>query len=272
MDEKRKAYLLKLVRGKDFRRALQAIAELHSAKDPALTKLVEETPADAQRAFQTRVARIVLERGVQGLVDSWVELGDAQWRAYLVSEIGQFLDRWAEPALNELVLAALEDSSREVQIKGVWALLYIREPGGRKLKARTAREERYMQGIEVVRGSITPSQRSRMTRALAAMLERHRTEKYPVLPQIVELLGYTANKEDVAVIESLEGLRAKSGEPHTVSCERAQKPEFEWFDKLVLAKRGHDPDEMVRIKYTPTGLLDKKLLETTLARIKQNSR
>jgi hypothetical protein len=269
MDEQRKAYLQKLVRGKDYRRALHAIAELRAAGERELDNAAVKEP-DEQRAFQSRVARIVLEKGVAGLVEAWAALGDAQWRAVLISEIGHSLDRWGDPTINELVIAALEDPSREVQIKGVWALLYMRVPAGSKAKARTASEQRYMEGIERVRASITQSQRSRMTQALSAMLERHRTEKYPVLSEIVELLGYTANKDNTAVIEALEALRAKSGEPHTVSYERVEKPQFDWFDKLVLAKRGHDPDEMIRIKYTPTGLLDMKLLERTLTRIKRN--
>jgi len=271
MDEQRKTYLLRLVRGKDYRRALHAIAELRSANEPALAKSLSEAgDLDDQRGFQTRVARIVLEKGVAGLVDSWSALGDAKWRAVLISEIGQFLDRWADPAVNELVLAALEDPSREVQIKGVWALLYLRVPAGIKAKARTASEQRYMDGVQRLRASLTQSQRSRMTRALAVMLERHRTEPSPVLSQIVEILGYSANKQDVAVIDALEALRGRSGETHTVSHERVEKPQFQWFEKLALAKKGDDPDEMVRVKYTPTGLLDKKVLESALARIKKN--
>jgi hypothetical protein len=273
MDERRKTYLLKLVRGKDFRRTLHAIAELRAANDPALANAVTESAdADEQRAFQSRVARIALERGVQGLVDAWGTLGAANWRAGLISEVGQFLDRWAEPAVNELALAALEDSSREVQIRGVWALLYIREPAGRKAKVRSASEQRYLDATEKLRGAITQSQRSRMTRALGAMVERHRQEPYPVLPQLVELLGYTANKDDKTVIAALEALRSRSSEPHTVSYERLDKSQFEWFDKLVLAKKGVAPEEMIRIKYTPTGLLDHKVLETALARISQKAR
>jgi hypothetical protein len=73
MDEQRKAYLLKLVRGKDYRRALHAIAELRSANEPALAKAVPEaSDLDDQRGFQTRVARIVLEKGVAG---AWSRLG-----------------------------------------------------------------------------------------------------------------------------------------------------------------------------------------------------
>jgi hypothetical protein len=270
MDEQRKTYLLKLVRGKDFRRALHAIAELRLSRDSVGT-VAESVRADEQRPFQIRVARIVLESDVEGLVEAWATLGDAKWRAELISEIGQFVNLWGHPAVNDLVLAALEDSSRQVQIKGVWCLMhYIREPSVKKTKAvRSASERRSLDGAQRIRGSITAAQRSRMTRALAAMLERHRQEPYPVLSQMVELLGYTANSDDKAVIQALEALCSKSGEPHRVSYERVDKSQFEWFDKLVLAKKGVDPDEMVRIKYTPTGLLDKKLLEATLARIRQ---
>src|SRR5688500_633771 len=73
MDERRKTYLLKLVRGKDFRRALHAIAELRAANDPALANAVTESAdADEQRAFQSRVARIALE----GAYTAWWTHGE----------------------------------------------------------------------------------------------------------------------------------------------------------------------------------------------------
>jgi hypothetical protein len=270
MDEKRKTYLLKLVRGKDLRRALHAIAELRSADVRAAAEKFADS-LDEQRQFQLRVARIMLAQGVQGLVESWAALGSVEMRAHLVSEIGQFLDRWTEPAVNELMLAALEDSSRDVQVKGVWALLYLREPARRKAKPRSESERRYLEATAALRAALSASQRARITAALATMLERHASEKYPVLAQIVELLGYSANSSDAAVIEALEALRSQAGEPHTVSYERVQQPDFEWYEKEVLAKRGDDPKEIIRIKYTPTGLLDAKLLEETLARIRQGT-
>jgi hypothetical protein len=85
----------------------------------------------------------------------------------------------------------------------------------------------------------------------------------------MEILGYTANREDTAVIEQLEALRSKSVETHTVSYERVDTTQFAWFEELALERKGDAPDEMIRIKHTPTGLLDKKLLETALTRIRQ---
>jgi len=67
----------------------------------------------------------------------------------------------------------------------------------------------------------------------------------------------------------LDALREVSGETHTVSFSRVDKSQFEWFERLVMAKKRIAPEEVVRIKYTPTGLLDKKLLEESLARIKR---
>lgn len=274
MDEARKQYLLKLVRGKDFRRALHAIAELRSSNDSGLADAVAQPPrSDEQRAFQSRVARVVL-KGIEGLIQEWLDLGSVYWRAYLISEIGQFLPLWLDPATIELGLAALEDPDREVQTKSIWMLLgFVREPSSRERKPeKTESGRRYQQAASTLRAWIAPEQRSRMTRGFAAMLERHRREPYPVLPQVVELTGYTANKDDHDVITLLEELRAKSGETHRVSYERVDKSQFEWFEKMALEKKGDNPAEMVRIKHTPTGLLDGKLLEATLTRIRTRDR
>jgi hypothetical protein len=120
MDEKRKQQLLKTARGTDFRRALKAIAELRASSDAALISAVAQAAApDEQREFQVRVARLVLQKGIKGLVDAWATLGDAKWRAELISEIGQFLDLWVDKDVIELVLIALSDSDRQVQVKAV---------------------------------------------------------------------------------------------------------------------------------------------------------
>lgn len=242
MDEARKAYLLKLARGKDFRRALKAIAELRSCNDRAIPLA---GGGDEQREFQAAVARLVLGRGVEGLVAGWSSVGSAPWRAELISEIGQFSDLWPEAGVVDLALAALQDASKEVRIKAVWMTLAL-------LRARRA---------------MTPAQRSRMTRAMVAMLEDPR----PVLAQLVEALGQTATRADETAIARLESLRSGSGEPYRVSHERVQRKDYAWYDKLVMQKKGIDPDEIVRIKHEPTGLLDRKLLDASLARIKRRA-
>jgi hypothetical protein len=100
------------------------------------------------------------------------------------------------------------------------------------------------------------------------MLERHRQTPYPVLPQIVEALGYTASKTNQTAIELLEALSSHAGEPHRVSYETVNAANFAWFEKLVTARKGIAPHEITRIIHTPTGLLDTKLLEAALTRIK----
>jgi hypothetical protein len=271
MEQKRKQLLLKTLRGNDFRRALKAIAELCMSSDPTLVSAVPQAAApDEQRNFQTRVARLVLQKGIKGLVDEWATLGDGKWRAELISEIGQFVDLWVDKDVIELVLVALSDSDRQVQVKAVWTLLaYLKEPSDKQKGAvKSASQQRFLDGAATVRGWITTAQRSRMTQVLSVMLERHRQTPYPVLPQIVEALGHTACKKNQAAIELLEALRSDAGESHRVPYEKVDAANFAWFEKLVTARKGIAPEQITRIIQTPTGLLDRKLLEAALASIK----
>jgi hypothetical protein len=225
---------------------------------------------DEQRKFQGRVATVVLQKGIKGLVDEWATLSNAKWRAELISEIGQSVDLWVDRDVIELVLIALSDSDRQVQVKAVWTLLaYLREPSDKEKRAvKSASQRRFLDGAATARGWITTAQRSRMTQALSVMLERHRKEPYPVLPQIVEALGYTACSKSQAAIELLEALSNHAGEPYRESYETVDAANFAWFEKLVTARKGIAPEQITRIIHTPTGLLDKKLLEATLTRIK----
>ena len=81
--------------------------------------IAQAARSDEQLDFQRRVARVVLEKGIEGLVAEWTALGDAKWRAELISEIGQFVDLWVDRAIIELVLTALEDSSRDIPWQGI---------------------------------------------------------------------------------------------------------------------------------------------------------
>jgi hypothetical protein len=271
MEQKRRQHLLKALRGNNFRRALKAIAELRGSSDAALLSALAQAAApDEQRKFQVRVATVVLQKGVKGLVDEWATFGDAKWRADLIDEIGQFVDLWVDKDVIELVLIALNDSDRQVQVKAVWTLLaYLREPSDKEKRAvKSASQRRFLDGAATVRGWITTAQRSRITQVLTVMLERHRQTPYPVLPQIVEALGYTACKTNQTAIELLEALSNHAGEPHRVSYETVDAANFAWFEKLVTAKKGIAPEQITRIIHTPTGLLDRKLLEAALVRIK----
>lgn len=70
------------------------------------------------------------------------------------------------------------------------------------------------------------------------------------------------------MIEQLETLSGQAGEPHDISYETVNAANFAGFEKLVTAKKGIAPQQITRIIHTPTGLLDRNLLEAALARIK----
>lgn len=256
--------LLKAIRGQDYRAAFKAIAQLRGS--PA--ELPAKAAKDEQRAFQQDVARLVAGRGVAGLAAGWAGLGPQQWRAALISEIGQFSDLWAEEALIDVAIAALEDPSRAVQEKAVWTLLgWLREPEKRKPTSESQRQ--FRAAAAALRGWITPGRRARLTRAYATMLWNSRKERSVVLQQIVESLGQTACASDTAVIEMLEALRPQAGESHTVSYEKLDASNIDWRTEAMAKKKGIDPARVkLRIVYTPTGLLDAKALEAALQRIR----
>jgi hypothetical protein len=242
--------LLKAIRGKDYRAAFKAIAALRGAP----RDLSQEKAKDEQRAFQLGVARLVAERGVAGLAAGWAGLGPAPWRAALISEIGQFCGLWAEEALVDVALAALEDESREVQAQAVWTLLG------------------WLRGAPAMQDWITRERRARLTRAYGTMLWNNRKERYVVLAQIVESLGYTARASDAGIIDMLEALRPQSGESHAVSYEKLDESTLDWRTRQVAERKKVDPASIkLRISYTPTGLLDARVLEGALRRIRENA-
>jgi len=183
--------LVRAARGRDYRAALKAIARLRGRHGPE----VLGTP--------------------RGALDE----------QSLIFEIGQFLDLWAEEPLVEVGLAALNDShavqSRAVLTVRTW-LLPAEEKHLRSGKAEAQR--RSIAATYAMRRWVTPEQRARMTRAYAAMLWKHRKQRYVVLDRIVESLGYTACASDADVIEMLEALRPQSGETHQVSASRTRRP------------------------------------------------
>ncbi len=254
LEEHRRERLLKTLRGRSFRRALKAVAELRAANDPTLADIVGAyRPPDAQRGVQYRIARVVLARGVRGLVSEWPDLADETWRAELISEIEQALDLWIDEATVDLMLTALEDRSQEVRAKAVWGLKAI-----------------------LARGTLsewmTPARRSRASRGLVAMLERQPAASEIVLPQIVETLGRTATSDDVAAVRALEALRPRSGEPFLVTREALDESKLDWRERLLAERKGIAPERIrVRILHRPTGLLDQKLLEAALQQIRARS-
>ena len=269
LDAHRRDVLLKTLRGRDFRRALKAIAELRAGHEPALADVVGQYRApDEQREVQYGLARIVLRHGVRGLVERWPTPADAKWRANLVDEIGQFFHLWAEDALIDVMLAALEDGSREVRVKAVWALLGVGREEREREPVTSDTHGRALAALKTLRECMTPARRARATRTIIAMLEEHRQTPYPVLSQLVEILGYTATRNDRAAVEALEALRSQSGEPYHVSYERLDETKLDWRERLVAERKGIAPERLkLRIAYRSTGLLDQKLLAAALRRI-----
>ncbi len=269
LDAQRRETLLKTVRARDFRRALHAIAELRADDGPALAGVVAGfRPLDAQRAVQYEIARVVLARGVRGLVDAWPLPADAARRAQLVSEIGQFLALWAEEALVDLVLAALEDASLDVRVNAARVMPALVGREAKRERPTSESHRRALAAIDTLRACMTPARRQRAARAVLAMLEEHHRTRSIVLPQLVEILGRTAPANDTAALAALEALRGQSGEPHHVSFERLDESTLGWAERLVAARKGIAPERLaMRIAYRGTGLLDQKILLTALRRL-----
>lgn len=271
LDAHRRDTLLKTVRGNNFRRALKAIAELRAAHEPGLADVVAAPRApEAQRAFQYRVARVVLRQGVRGLVAEWGDLADPKWRAELISEIEQFFALWVDEATVDLLLCALEDPSREVRVKATWGLLgIVREiPDRERRAARAESHRRALAARDILHGWMTTARHARATRGLVEMLAQHRQAPYVVLAQIVEILGHTETKHDREAVEALRALEPQSGEPFRVTYEELDERKLDWRERLLAERKGIDPARLqVRIGHHPTGLLDRKVLAVALARI-----
>jgi len=272
LDPRRRETLLKALRGPRFRAAVKAIAELRASRDATLAAVVEGYSApDEQRAFQYRIARAVLEHGVPGLVTGWPALDNSKWRAELVSEIDQALDQWVDEAIVELIVAALEDLSRDVRAKAVWAIVgIVRDiPKRERRAARADSHRRAMAARDALRAWLTPARRSRITRGLLDMLDQHRQEPCVVLGQIVETLGYIAAPHDPDTLPALEALRSQSGEPFHVSYETLDASRLGRPERLLAERKGIAPERIKgRITYRPTGLLDQKALIDALEKIR----
>jgi hypothetical protein len=252
---------------------MKALGELRTrGHDPTLVDVLGAGEAvDAQRGFQHQIARIVLAQGgVPGLVREWPALADPRWRAELVSEIDQALDLWVDEATVDLLLGALEDESRDVGVKAVWALVAVLRdiPPRERTSARADSHRRAIAARDTLRGWMTSARCARATRGLVAMLEQHRQTPSVVLPQIVEALGYTATNADREALRALDALRSQSGEPFHVSHEALDESKLDRRERLLAERKGIAPERIkMRIGYRPTGLLDQKLLTATLERI-----
>jgi len=255
---------------------MRAIAELRAARDSTLVETIAGFRApDEQRSVQYRLAGMVVGRGVPGLTAEWATVADVRWRAELIAEIEQALDLWAEEDTLDLLLTALEDASRDVQAKAVWGLLAIVRdiPARERGAGQPGSTRRAVVARDSLRGWLTPARRSRASRGLVAMIQRHQQQPQVVLPQVVEALGYCAEPTDVDARTALESLRSQSGEAFHVSYETVDRNDLDWRERLVAERKGIPADLIrARIVHRPTGLLEQEVLNAALERIQARAR
>ncbi|MGH8519765.1 MAG: hypothetical protein ACREUE_20115, partial [Panacagrimonas sp.] len=116
--------LLKKLRGKDYRAAYRAIAQLRFPHDASLSDIVASyKPKDEQRRFQYHLAAIVLREGTAGLARRWFTLGTQEQRHQLIGEIEQFWREWESEGAVELAITALDEPDDKVR---GYALLCVR--------------------------------------------------------------------------------------------------------------------------------------------------
>lgn len=243
--------LLRKIRGKDYRAAYRAIAQLRFPHDAALADVVAGyKPKDEQRRWQYELAGIVLREGTAGLARRWLTLGTPAQRHQLLQEIGQYLNEWASEGAVDLAIAALDEPDDKIR---AYALLCV----------RAAIE---MEGTQKF---VTAERRARIAQALVRAMARH--DERPLglfwLEKYVELLGLAG---DETVLERLERLRPFSGASRRTYTE---KPDTENMP-LPYPKRAADippgvPVPVARIWDVGTGLLEIKTLEAALKRIRE---
>ena len=238
--------LLKKVRGKDHRTAYRAIAQLRFPHDAAAADTVASyKPKDEQRRFQYQLAGIVLREGTAGLARRWFTLGTQEQRHSLISEIEQFWNEWDSEGAVELVIAALDEPDDKVRGYAVHCAL-------------RAVDSKWM----------TPERRARITRAVVTAMARH--DERPLglffLPKYVELLGLVG---DATVLERLERLRPFSGASQRTTVEKLDPENMpEPYPKKAADFPPGVPVPVVQVWVRGTGLLEIKVLETAIERIR----
>jgi hypothetical protein len=268
--------LTKRLRGSDFRKALQAVAELRHLEPATGARLIpsSDTP-DEQRAFQLLVARLVAEGGVRRLAARWRELPSPDWREMLLAEIGQRLDFWDDAGTVELLLAALNDPHAAVARRALHPLLHcLRERSGkdRKLMAKTLSGKASLEAADRMAAWLTPAHRAEIAAAVTAALDRCAgNPKALTWPDdYIELLGLTASRTDQRAIALLEGFRAMAGETRRSKFERLDADNLPWPTSVLAERRGIPPGTPFgRVHSIPTGLLDLKRLEEAIERIRR---
>ena len=269
----------KRLRGSNFRHAVEAVAALRHLDAAERAGLVPTTgPKDEQRAFQFHIARIVAQGGVREVAARWDELRPAHWREELVTEIGQAFHLWVDEGTMEVLIAALEDADPHVARRAPGPLIEcVRERSEKERRQwrKTIRGNAALQAYDQARAWITPVRRGRVARAATATIERHVPAAHGVViwpERYIELLGLTADRGDARAIAVLESIRPLAGEPRRSQVERLDPHNLPWPTSLLAAKKGIPPGTpIVRVWSVPTGLLDLKVLEEAIERIRRRA-
>ncbi len=263
------------LRGADFRHAVQAIAALRHMDRASAGGLVASTGIqDEQRAFQLLIARLVVEGCVAGLAARWRDLPSPHWREMLLSEIGQALHLWVDEGTIELLLAGLDDPDPNVARRAVSPLIAcLREKTvkERKDQARTRTGKAALDAVDQAAAWITPERRSRIARTVTATLDRCAANPKALTwpEQYIELLGLTATRNDRHAIDVLEGFRPLAGEARRSEFETLDPDNLPWPTSIMAAKKGIPlGTPFKRVWSIPTGLLDLKILEEAITRIR----
>lgn len=268
--------LSKRLRGKDFRKAVQAVAGLRHVAPEIRADLVPSiNTANEQQAFQLAVARLVAEGGARRLAARWCELPSPEWRERLLIEIGQGLHLWVDEGTVELLLAALNDANDTVARRALNPLLHcLRERSGkeRKAMAKTLSGKISLETADQMAALLTPAHRARIAEAVTAALDRcagnPKSLTWP--DDYIELLGLTACRTDQRAIALLEGFRAIAGETRRSKVERLDPDNLPWPTSMLAERKGIPPGTpFVRIHSIPTGLLDLERLEEAIERIRR---
>ena len=266
----------KRLRGKDFRKAVQAVAELRHLPPATGADLIPSVnTANEQQAFQLVVARLVVEGGARRLAARWCELPSPEWRERLLIEIGQGLHLWADEGTVDLLLAALNDPNDTVARRALNPLLHcLRERSGkeRKAMAKTLSGKTSLEVADQMAALLSPAHRAQIAQAVTAALDRCAGNPKALLwpDDYIELLGLTARRIDQRAIALLEGFRPMAGATRRSRFERLDPDNLPWPTSLLAERRGIPPGTPFgRVHSIPTGLLDLRRLEEAIDRIRR---
>ena len=264
------------LRGGNFRVAVEAVAALRVLDRATGAGLVPSIDTkDEQRAFQLLIARLVAEGGVHSLAARWRDLPSPQWREMLVSEIGQAFHLWVEEDTIELLLAALDDPEEHVarrSVKPLTGCLSETAAKERKEIAKTRRGRAALEAWDQARAWMTPARRARIAQAVIAALDRCADNPKALTwpDDYIELLGHTATATNHRALALLEEFRKIAGETRRSEFEALDPHNLPWPTSILAEKKGIPLDTpMGRVRSIPTGLLDLKVLEEAIERIRR---